>query len=71
MVDELWWDCQLKNEKFLSKLDTEFAAFSPIETREAVIYLLPVSARVKQRFFQIAGRPGADPKTAIVLIDHN
>ena len=36
-----------------------------------VIYLLPLSARAKRRFFQSADRPEADPKTAIVLIAHS
>jgi hypothetical protein len=36
-----------------------------------VIYLLPLSARVKRQFFQSVDRPGVDPKTARVLIDPN
>ena len=70
MVNGVCEICKLKKARYLSELFTGFSVFFDHE-RAPVIHLLHLLAPVRQRFFQSADRPGADPKTAVVLIDRN
>ena len=67
MLDEFWWVAKLKNRKCLSRvIHTILTFFAWQGVHFFVIYLVPLSARVKRQFFQSVDRPGVDPKTARV-----